>query len=206
MRTCGTCQRELATDQFYPSTPSECRDCRSAYLRAWRATNAEKTRRYAREAYRRKRAELIATMDRICEHCQGPIPHKRGIDACFCSRACVLAAQEARHRAAALKLRVGRTCDRCGVPIPISRSPKATTCSIKCRDALNERRLMHRKCRMLSHYAVKMGRLVKQPCEVCGSLDVEMHHEDYFEPLNVRWFCFLHHRTVMHGQQVVDRS
>lgn len=39
------------------------------------------------------------------------------------------------------------------------------------------------------HLAVKSGRLIKQPCEVCGAEETHAHHDDYNEPLNVRWLC-----------------
>lgn len=49
--------------------------------------------------------------------------------------------------------------------------------------------------------ALRDGRLVRQPCEVCGTTErVEAHHDDYSKPLDVRWFCFTHHREVAHGQ------
>ena len=37
--------------------------------------------------------------------------------------------------------------------------------------------------------ALKSGKLVKQPCEVCGCLEVEAHHPDYNKPLDVMWLC-----------------
>jgi hypothetical protein len=40
--------------------------------------------------------------------------------------------------------------------------------------------------------AVKSGRLVRQPCEVCGA-KANAHHEDYSKPLEVRWLCSKHH-------------
>lgn len=52
--------------------------------------------------------------------------------------------------------------------------------------------------------AVLSGRLTRLPCEVCGSTDrVEAHHDDYSRPLDVRWFCFRHHRETAHGQRVM---
>lgn len=39
----------------------------------------------------------------------------------------------------------------------------------------------------------RRGLLVPKPCEVCGSPDVEKHHDDYRRPLDVRWFCREHH-------------
>lgn len=41
--------------------------------------------------------------------------------------------------------------------------------------------------------ALRRGILTKQPCEVCGERAVA-HHDDYSQPLNVRWLCTLHHR------------
>jgi hypothetical protein len=41
--------------------------------------------------------------------------------------------------------------------------------------------------------ALKDGRLIKGVCEVCGSVDVQAHHDDYSKPLTVRWLCILHH-------------
>ena len=42
--------------------------------------------------------------------------------------------------------------------------------------------------------ALKKGILKKEPCEVCGSLKVEAHHEDYNKPLEVNWLCSRHHK------------
>lgn len=41
--------------------------------------------------------------------------------------------------------------------------------------------------------AVKHGTLVSQPCEVCGKLESNGHHDDYDKPLVVRWLCQEHH-------------
>lgn len=46
------------------------------------------------------------------------------------------------------------------------------------------------------------GRLVRKPCEACGSEKSQAHHDDYSKPLDVRWFCFKHHREIGHGQTV----
>jgi hypothetical protein len=47
------------------------------------------------------------------------------------------------------------------------------------------------------HYAIKMGRLVKQPCEKCEFPKVQAHHEWGYEgenALKVMWLCLIHHR------------
>jgi hypothetical protein len=41
--------------------------------------------------------------------------------------------------------------------------------------------------------AIRCGKLVKQPCEKCGALKVQAHHDDYSKPLDVRWLCIPHH-------------
>lgn len=54
-------------------------------------------------------------------------------------------------------------------------------------------------------FALKMGKIQRQPCEVCGDPKSEAHHEDYAKPLDVKWLCFFHHR-VAHGQQPGQRK
>lgn len=40
---------------------------------------------------------------------------------------------------------------------------------------------------------LRRGKIKKQPCEVCNSEKSEMHHDDYNNPLLVRWLCRKHH-------------
>lgn len=44
--------------------------------------------------------------------------------------------------------------------------------------------------------AVRSGRMNREPCERCGDVDSEGHHDDYSKPLKVRWLCRAHHREV----------
>lgn len=37
------------------------------------------------------------------------------------------------------------------------------------------------------------GKIVRKPCEECGNEITDAHHDDYSEPLNVRWLCRRHH-------------
>jgi hypothetical protein len=58
------------------------------------------------------------------------------------------------------------------------------------------------RARQLISAALRTGKIERRPCEACGSTDrVEAHHDDYSRPLDVRWFCFTHHREVAHGQR-----
>lgn len=41
--------------------------------------------------------------------------------------------------------------------------------------------------------AIRAGKLVRLPCEVCGSARAQAHHDDYTKPLDVRWLCTTHH-------------
>jgi ribosomal protein S27AE len=49
----------------------------------------------------------------------------------------------------------------------------------------------------------RAGKLIPQPCEKCGtSEDLQMHHEDYSKPLDVRWLCAECHQDEHHpGRQ-----
>lgn len=43
--------------------------------------------------------------------------------------------------------------------------------------------------------AVRTGRVIKKPCEDCGSFVAVAHHDYYGKPLDVMWLCELHHKA-----------
>jgi len=44
--------------------------------------------------------------------------------------------------------------------------------------------------RALARVYKKRGKLIPEPCQVCGATEkIEMHHEDYAKPLDVQWMC-----------------
>lgn len=56
------------------------------------------------------------------------------------------------------------------------------------------------------HNAIRDGRLVRQPCEVCGAEKTDAHHDDYSQPLAVRWLCRKHHGERHRKYEPVDAN
>lgn len=50
-----------------------------------------------------------------------------------------------------------------------------------------------RKAHIMVWSALRSGKLIKKPCEVCGKQKVQAHHSDYTKPLEVQWLCTEHH-------------
>ena len=57
------------------------------------------------------------------------------------------------------------------------------------------------RARQAVRRAIRSGALVKKPCEKCGCVKVDAHHDDYSKPLDVRWLCRLHH-LIEHGRYI----
>jgi len=54
--------------------------------------------------------------------------------------------------------------------------------------------LKNKATTMVGNY-IRDKKLFKKPCEQCGTLiRIHAHHDDYFQPLRVRWLCAAHHR------------
>lgn len=49
------------------------------------------------------------------------------------------------------------------------------------------------QCHGIVAYAIKCGNLKSEPCEICGENKAHAHHDDYDNPLDVRWLCSKHH-------------
>jgi ribosomal protein S27AE len=52
-----------------------------------------------------------------------------------------------------------------------------------------EREPVKEAARRATMYAIRVGKLVRQPCEQCGAEPGHAHHDDYSKPLDVRWLC-----------------
>ncbi len=56
------------------------------------------------------------------------------------------------------------------------------------------------KARAKVSHAIKIGVLHRLPCEVCGEVKSQAHHEDYTKPLEVKWVCIKHHKMIHYPQ------
>ena len=56
-------------------------------------------------------------------------------------------------------------------------------------------------CRAYANVAQRRGKLIKQPCEKCGSSSSQKHHEDYSRPLQVKWLCRPCHRALRRARE-----
>lgn len=57
--------------------------------------------------------------------------------------------------------------------------------------------------RSMARAAIKAGALERGPCEECGTdSDIHAHHDDYAQPLVVRWLCPKHHNR--HHRAILD--
>ena len=65
--------------------------------------------------------------------------------------------------------------------------------AIRAKRKYIERCAVKRGVHVITGNAIRDGKLVKQPCEVCGAKKVHAHHDDYAKPLDVRWLCPKHH-------------
>ena len=106
-------------------------------------------------------------------------------------------------------------CVRCGHDWNTRITGRPCNCP-QCKSPLWDRpRTSVQKVRLahsLVHRAIKAGKLIPQPCKVCGTdKRVVAHHEDYDRPLEVDWYCNRHHqlRHVEIGDalaEVVDHN
>lgn len=78
-------------------------------------------------------------------------------------------------------------------------TPERREAQVEYQRAARKRNPQKSRARAATRHAIQAGKLVPLPCEVCLSVAVQAHHEDYNKPLDVMWLCFEHHRA-RHGQ------
>lgn len=43
---------------------------------------------------------------------------------------------------------------------------------------------------------IRQGKIKRLPCEVCGEIKSQAHHNDYSKPFEVNWLCAEHHAEL----------
>jgi hypothetical protein len=66
----------------------------------------------------------------------------------------------------------------------------------KCLDRKTLKK-QERSAQSKTEYLIKMGKIKKESCIVCNSvIDIQAHHEDYNNPLDIMWLCRRHHAQL----------
>jgi hypothetical protein len=86
-----------------------------------------------------------------------------------------------------------RECPRC---LETKEMHQSSQICASCRidDERNIRRSAKGKAWTKATKAIRSGKLMRLPCEVCGAAKVDAHHDDYARPLDIRWLCRSHHK------------
>jgi len=61
------------------------------------------------------------------------------------------------------------------------------------------------KARSFLRHSVRVGKISKLPCQICGNKKSQGHHEDYSKPLEVVWLCQTHH-SDLHKQKRINQK
>lgn len=52
-------------------------------------------------------------------------------------------------------------------------------------------------------WAIHSGKLVRKPCQECGTENSHAHHPDYSKPFDVLWLCAKHHYDIHHKKNPI---
>jgi len=172
---CSSCKQDKPQDAFY-KVGRRCRECRVEYQRKWQAESL--TPEKAAE-YRARFAEKnpgYSTLKRK-EWAERNPEKAKEIDR-----------RKYEKRKAAKPPKVERT------PLTIAER----------KQRYYEKYPIKAEARKIYKYALKTGKLVREPCRVCGALEVDGHHEDYYKPLEVVWLCRTHHAQAHKDSKKLD--
>jgi hypothetical protein len=65
-----------------------------------------------------------------------------------------------------------------------------------CKSSLKKIQFIKSSVRKFTTKFIRAGLIVKKPCEVCQSEDVEVHHTNYLHPFEIKWLCAFHHNEL----------
>jgi hypothetical protein len=89
-----------------------------------------------------------------------------------------------------------RNCKQCGNSFtPLTK--RSIYCSGECvrkKEAAYSKRRRTEYSSERKKAILAAQKMRSQPCEVCGLVDADAHHDDYAKPTDVRWLCRSHHR------------
>jgi len=154
-----------------------CKKCATAYSKKYKKPLKERKPR-----------------NNICSKCEGV---RDNYPKSWC-KSCTNEYSKARKRKiSSLKPKKDKTlCCKCN-------NKKDVTWSSYCKDCrrnynksyrLNENSKKKLKIRIKVNSLIKSRKIIKMPCEKCGNIKTQAHHDDYNKPLDVRWLCHFHHR------------
>lgn len=83
--------------------------------------------------------------------------------------------------------------ERVAARVAYSATERGKRAHARARNKFKEKHPAKRAAHIATGNAIRDGRLVRQPCEVCGNIVSQAHHDDYSKPLDVRWLCTTHH-------------
>lgn len=109
------------------------------------------------------------------------------------------------------------TCSKCGVKHGRANQRYCVDChnaymrEWRKSHPLTEEQKVKDRARSYANVYRRRGKLVKVPCETCGSPRSQMHHHDYSKPLDVEWLCrpchmALHQQKKRAAQQEAIRE
>lgn len=70
--------------------------------------------------------------------------------------------------------------------------------------ANRRKHILKARARDKFRYAIKTGKIIRQPCEVCKLPNAHGHHTDYSKPFDVKWLCVIHH--MMEHRTIISPS
>lgn len=83
--------------------------------------------------------------------------------------------------------------------------PKLKKRSAILKKQWQEKNHIKRAAHVITGNALRSGKLIKQPCEICGKKKVDAHHEDYTQPLKINWLCRKHHVELHKEKRINER-